>query len=382
MNTHSYRFVCALVSVVTSLLVCASHVSAAILPAAEEGSVHVNHIDLHYRVQGAGETIIFIHGMLSNYQVWDNYTPAFVNKYQVITYSRRNNWPNVNKFLITRDPLAVDRDDIYWLMRHRKILKAHLVGEGYGAAVALAFAARYPTMTSSVSLIEPALLRWLVDEPGQNVAWQQFVDSAYVPAKRDILAASIEPAVKAYVENVQPGDLQTMAPADLSAMYRSVNDLRAALLATGGYPSIDRLDVRKVRIPVLVVIAEKAPASFDAIGREVATITGGGPVDVVKGVNRAMSPASVKDVEASIVSFLGSIPPAVDATAPVVPVVKPMPPAAPTKPTTPPVTAKPTVATPAGKPVDAPVAPATPTGVKPGTSAVPVVPPVPSAPAK
>lgn len=284
----------------------ASVSNASVVPPAAEGVAHVNHVDLHYRTQGTGDAVIFVHGMLSNYQEWEPYTKALSGKFRLITYSRRHNWPNTNKFSITKDPVAVDRDDLYWLIRSQNLTKVSLVGDSYGALVTLAFAAKYPAMTDRIVLIEPMLFRWLVDEQGQQQSWGTFVDQVYVPAKRDILGGKVETATRTFLNFVLPNTVSSMAQADLDAYYHSSNDLKAALLATGGFPNVDRLDVRKVHVPTLVISGEKSPDYFDSIAREVAAITGGGPVTIVGGATHALTVDNAAAVGSDIESFLSS----------------------------------------------------------------------------
>src|SRR5687768_10443195 len=58
--------------------------------------VHVNGVELHYVDRGQGEPVVFIHGGLVDYRMWDAQTEAFSRKYRTIAYSRRYNFPNTN----------------------------------------------------------------------------------------------------------------------------------------------------------------------------------------------------------------------------------------------------------------------------------------------
>ena len=274
------------------------------LPPAAEGNVHVNHVDLHYRILGDGEPIVFIHGLMGNYQMWDPYLKSLSENHRVLTYSRRYNWPNLNKFAITKDPLENEVNDLYWLLRNRKIRTANLVGDSYGAMIALSFAAKHPMIVKSLTLIEPPLTRWLVDEPGQADAWQNFVDNAYVPAKRDLLNGKADSATRTFLNWQQPGSGDALAPAETVAVYASNNDLKAVLTAKGGFPNVDRLDVRKIRMPVLVIEAEKSPTLFDSIAREVAALSGGGPVTTIANNGHDVASSQPDAVQKEIATFI------------------------------------------------------------------------------
>ena len=44
-----------------------------------------------------GEPLILIHGSIVDYRYWEEQVPVLSKHFQVITYSRRYNYPNENK---------------------------------------------------------------------------------------------------------------------------------------------------------------------------------------------------------------------------------------------------------------------------------------------
>ena len=56
--------------------------------------LRVNGVDLHYLEIGKGVPVIFVHGGLDDYRMWDAQLEPFSQQYRVIAYSRRYNYPN------------------------------------------------------------------------------------------------------------------------------------------------------------------------------------------------------------------------------------------------------------------------------------------------
>ena len=54
----------------------------------------VNGVDLAYVEQGQGEPVLFVHGGVGDYRVWDQQMNAFGAGYRAIALSCRGYWPN------------------------------------------------------------------------------------------------------------------------------------------------------------------------------------------------------------------------------------------------------------------------------------------------
>ena len=53
-------------------------------------------VELHYIEKGKGVPVIFIHGTLGDYSVWQPQLRFFAGSYRALAYSRRYNYPNTN----------------------------------------------------------------------------------------------------------------------------------------------------------------------------------------------------------------------------------------------------------------------------------------------
>ena len=54
-------------------------------------NVRVNDVELHYLENGKGVPVIFVHGGLDDYRMWEAQIKPFSENYHVFAYSRRYN---------------------------------------------------------------------------------------------------------------------------------------------------------------------------------------------------------------------------------------------------------------------------------------------------
>ena len=112
--------------------------------------VNSNGTEIYFESAGAGPAILFAHGAGGNAAIWFNQIAHFKSKYQCITFDHRS---------FARSPapdstLTIPnfRDDIFAIMDHLEINKAHLVGQSMGGFSALRCALDNPDRVSSLTL--------------------------------------------------------------------------------------------------------------------------------------------------------------------------------------------------------------------------------------
>jgi 3-oxoadipate enol-lactonase len=112
--------------------------------------VQVNGKSLAVDVHGAGEPIIFLHGLGSTGSVWEPQMRALSDRFQVIRYDLQG---------AGRSPLAGTLsieswvDDLSALMDAQKLAKARFVGHSLGTLILQHFAVRNPEKVVSLALI-------------------------------------------------------------------------------------------------------------------------------------------------------------------------------------------------------------------------------------
>ena len=56
--------------------------------------IDVEGAKLAYTDNGRGQSLVLVHGSLSDIRSWDAVVPLFASKLRVVAYSRRYAWPN------------------------------------------------------------------------------------------------------------------------------------------------------------------------------------------------------------------------------------------------------------------------------------------------
>jgi len=106
---------------------------------------------MNYKVEGTGESLVFIHGLSDSLLYWEFLASNLKNDYQVIRMDLRGHGESdIGKDKITVELLSNDLND---LLSELNIKKAHLIGFSLGGAVTLDFAINYPEKVSSIVLM-------------------------------------------------------------------------------------------------------------------------------------------------------------------------------------------------------------------------------------
>lgn len=94
---------------------------------------------MHIETQGAGDSLILIHGGLVDSRMWDAHMTSLADHFFVVRYDL----PGFGQSERHPEPFSY-LDDLLLIMSSLSIEKAHLVGVSLGGMVALDFALEYP----------------------------------------------------------------------------------------------------------------------------------------------------------------------------------------------------------------------------------------------
>ena len=133
-------------------------------------SIEVNQTTLHYFECGKGEPLIFVHGALGDLHTFQPQAQTFATSFRIIAYSRRFFPPNAPPRETDVDPLSNHVGDLRALITQLKATPAHLVGNSYGAYVALALAVDHPELVRGLVLGEPPVWPLLPPKPVEELS--------------------------------------------------------------------------------------------------------------------------------------------------------------------------------------------------------------------
>jgi pimeloyl-ACP methyl ester carboxylesterase len=110
----------------------------------------INGVEVAYELRGTGIPIVMIHGAQGDQTMFNNFAPAFLGNYRVLTFDQRGSG-------LSEKPhgdysIAQLADDTARLMDHIAFDSAHIIGVSMGGMIALEFALRHPRRVRTLVL--------------------------------------------------------------------------------------------------------------------------------------------------------------------------------------------------------------------------------------
>jgi pimeloyl-ACP methyl ester carboxylesterase len=236
---------------------------AASAPAALEARVvRVGDVELHYVEKGKGIPVIFVHGSVDDYRSFEPQLEPLSQRYRVIAYSRRYNFPNARVAPRANHSAQVEAADLAGLLKALGAYPAHVVGHSYGAYTALILAMNHPELVRSVVLAEPPLLRWLPGLPGGQRLYSDFMNNMWDPTGREFRQGNAEKAMRitfdwfgrnGYLIDGKPARFDALPAETRDFVMQNALEWQALTTSADPFPMLERADVSAVKVPVLLM---------------------------------------------------------------------------------------------------------------------------------
>jgi non-heme chloroperoxidase len=213
---------------------------------------------LHYVQSGLGEPVVLVHGGLADYRLWGNLSGRLSERFRVVAYSRRGSYPNEP----TKGPTNVllHSSDLASFISYVSETPVHLVGESYGALVAIHCAIHNPGSVMSLTVDEPPILSLLSDEAYDKAELQRFETEALKPALDNYEARRPEDAARVLIGYLDGSSkLYDHLPAEVRKSILANSDATYADLR-GGLGGVSREDVRLMKPHTLLMKSEFGPS--------------------------------------------------------------------------------------------------------------------------
>jgi non-heme chloroperoxidase len=233
---------------------------------------------LYYVTASIGAPVIFVHGSLSDYSYWQAQLAPFAQKYRVLAYSRRYDWPNQNPARRGYSA-AVDAEDLAAFITKLDLAPAHIVGHSYGAFAALFLASRHPQLVRTLTLAEPPAMSLLAHLPGALAAQglttlKDIKAHMLAPMKAAFAKHDTEGAVRAFIDYVKgkPGTWDAFSAADKAATLKDAHEWEVIFAGGELFPEIKPSEVSQISAPVLMLSGAKSYAFLGLIDQALAAL--------------------------------------------------------------------------------------------------------------
>jgi 3-oxoadipate enol-lactonase len=203
---------------------------------------------LAYDHAGAGDTVVFLHGIGGNARNWHRQLTALADRYRAVAWDARG-YGNSDDY---DGPLDFGdfAHDLARLLDHLEVERAHLCGLSMGGRIILDFHDRYPQRIASLVLVDTF--------PGFDASFTQAGRERFVRERRQPLIEGKEPAdiapavAKSLVSPHAPQSVVDELVASMSALHKdsyikTIEGMTMYLPVT---------DVATIAVPVQIIVGE------------------------------------------------------------------------------------------------------------------------------
>lgn len=236
----------------------------------EPVKIRAGGVELHYIEKGRGEPLILLHGGVGDYRSWDLQFDEFSKTYRVISYSRRYHYPNKNPLTADYRTAETEAEDLFVFLRELKLKRVHLVGLSYGALTALVFAVKNPKMVSSMVLAEPPAHQLIRDLPDGESVYQNFIN-ALKPVAESFKKGNDKEAMSFFYAALGR-KFDSLPPDVLKAVMQNALAIKAVNTTSDPFPKISKEKLRRLKIPVLIVIGENTVKIHKLVNQELSRL--------------------------------------------------------------------------------------------------------------
>lgn len=268
--------------------------------------VEINGVRLQYLDQGSGESVIFVHGAISDHRAWEPIRDEIARKYRFIALTQRyfgtGPWKDDGKEF----SVATFADDLAKFITSLDAGPVHLVGWSFGGQVAATAAVNNPSLIRSLILYEASVISVLPAGSAEGKAVREDRGRIFAPA---VAASKADEPVKATrllleaVFQLPPGG-SDREPQAFRTMWD--DNARTTPLGFAAPPPPDlTCDVLKnFTQPTLVMRGEKTQPSFVMINEAISKCVPGAVQVVLPNVNHDGPVRDPAAFSAAVIEFL------------------------------------------------------------------------------
>lgn len=231
----------------------------------------VSGVQLYWEVDGVdGSPLVFVHGSWVDSHHWDAVRPLLARRFRILTYDRRGHGRSERP--AEQGSVQQDVEDLAALMTELGFSPAHVVGNSFGASIALRLAGSRPRLLRSVMGHEPPLFGLLEGVPEVAANLAEFRRRLAAVVQR-LEAGQAEAAAAEFVDTIAlgPGGWAQLPPpvratfvANAPTFLDEVADPEMLTLAPSTLTTFPH--------PVLLSEGDQSPPLFAAVLAQLAAV--------------------------------------------------------------------------------------------------------------
>lgn len=112
--------------------------------------IEFQHKQIHYKVEGKGKTIVFLHGFLENLHIWDSIAESLSKDFQIVRIDLPGHGESEN--LAEVHSMDLMADCVFELLKLLNVTDCVLVGHSMGGYISMAFSRKYSEVLKGLVL--------------------------------------------------------------------------------------------------------------------------------------------------------------------------------------------------------------------------------------
>ena len=266
--------------------------------------VSVNDTKLTYQEQGQGRPVVFVHGAITDYRVWERQREAVAAHNQFIALTMRyfgtDPWPDEG----AKYSMKTHTDDLVAFIQNLNAGPVDLVGWSYSGPIALLVAVQHPELVHSLFLDEPSTLAFVTDPADLKVATADRTAMAS-PAAAAVKAGDMAGAVKTLFNSVngQADLFDTVPPSVRTMLLDNARTLRVSSAAPPP-PAITCEQLGQIKVPTTVAVGELTRPFYKIAASSVTRCIPGAKLVVIPKGRHAAPVQATSEFNAALLRFL------------------------------------------------------------------------------
>ena len=250
-----------------------------------------------YVEQGAGETLVFVHGSLCDYRFWQPQLDGLRDRFHVVAPSLSHFHPKLPSSARLRFSWSAHVDQLGAFLAKLGKPRIHLIGHSRGGCIAYHATARQPQLIASLTLIDPG--GGAHDSgSGQDEFRQRAVELVGAGRTSDGLKLFVDSVSRAGTWDKSPLHFRTMALDNAPTLALQFND---------PLPAYTSAVASGIVCPTLLVCGAYSPLLYK---RNVETLAGWMPsasAVTINGASHGLTTTHSGEFNRRLVSFIGIV---------------------------------------------------------------------------